>query len=168
MTLTPSNTIEKLVDVFSTQIQELETANLEVLIDTRLANAEGDQLDVIGVIVGKDRGGAVDDRYRDLLQAQILLNLGSGTIPQIIEILELVLPGIDLELIRYFPAAFEIEADDQPLPAGQGPVIVTIVKSAKLGGVHGLFKWYETDPVFRLDGADNSQFDGGYFFATSL
>ncbi len=165
---TPANNMEKMVDISSQQIQELETASLQVLIDTRLANAEGDQLDVLGVIVGRERGSSDDDQYRDLIAAQILINLSSGTIPQIVAILELVLPGVDFEFTSYFPAAFEVKVSDQALPAGQGEIVAEVVKSAKLGGVNGLFRWYVTEPVFRFDGANNSQFDGGYFFATSL
>lgn len=164
-----ANNLEKLISVFAAQVQDLETAALEVLVETRLANAEGAQLDVIGTIVGRARSNTTDGRYRDLIRAQIRINLASGTIPEILAIVELVLgPGIDLELIEYFPAAFEIEADDQPLVSGQGEIIAGLVKSAKAGGVNGLFRWYVTDPVFRLDGADGSCFDGGYFFATSL
>ncbi len=163
----PRNNTEKMVDIFAQQIQELETAYLQILIETRLSNSVGAQLDVLGIIVGRLRGGSADDRYRDLIQAQILINLASGTIPQILEILELILPDIDLELIRYFPAAFEVEADDQPLPAGQGEIVAGVVKSAKLGGVKGLFRYYETEPVFRLDGAGGSRLDGGYHLCTS-
>jgi hypothetical protein len=169
MSITPANNTEKLIDVFAQQIQELETAQLEILTDTRLANAEGDQLDITGAIVGRDRGGSTDARYYDLIRAQALLNRYSGTIPQIIEILETVLgSSISFEFTSYFPAAFEIDATAQALQSGQGATIVSIVKSAKLGGVNGLFKYHETDPVFKLDGADGSQFDGGFHMCTSL
>lgn len=165
----PLNDTERLVDVFSQQVQELETALLQVLVDTRLANAFGVQLDVIGAIVGKDRSDDTDDRYRDILLAQISVNLSSGTIPEILAIVELMVgPNVDLEFIEYDFASFEIEADDQALPAGQGANVAALVKSAKLGGVRGLFRWYETEPVFKLDGAGGSQLDGGYFLSTSL
>jgi hypothetical protein len=163
-----ANNFEKLIGVYARQIQELETAILQVLILTRLANAEGAQLDVIGRIVGRRRSNEDDDRYRDLLNAQILINLASGTIPEILAIVEIIVgPTIDLEFVQYFPAGFEIEADDQPLPAGQGQIVASLVKSAKLGGVKGLFRFYETEPVFRLDGAGGSQLDGGYHLCTS-
>jgi hypothetical protein len=165
----PANNLERLIDALSQQSQQLETALLEILVDTRLANAEGTQLDTIGAIVGRDRSSATDDRYRDLLTAQIAINLASGTIQEILTIVELIVGAdVDLELVEYFPAAFEIEADDQPLPVGQGANVAALVKSAKAGGVKGYFKWYETDPVFKLDGADGSQLDGGYYLCTSL
>jgi hypothetical protein len=163
-----ANNIEKLLGVYVAQVQDLETAIFEVLLLTRLANAVGVQLDTIGRIVGRLRTDEDDDRYRDVLFAQIKINLASGTIPEILAIVEIIVgPGIDLELTQYFPAGFEIEADDQPLPAGQGQIVATLVKSAKLGGVKGLFRFYETEPVFRLDGAGGSRLDGGYHLCTS-
>lgn len=162
-----ANDIEKLVGVYIRQLQDLETATLEVLLLTRLENAVGVQLDLIGRIVGKDRGPSDDDRYRDLLSAQIAINLASGTIPEILSIMELVLPGVDLVLEESFPAAFELAAA-QALPGDQGETIAALLKTAKAAGVNGLFHWHKTDPVFKLDGADGSQLDGGYFLATSL
>jgi hypothetical protein len=168
MTTTPSNNIEKLSDVVSQQVQELETALLEVLVDTRLDEAEGDQLDVIGVIVGRDRGASTDARYRDLLAAQIRLNYSSGTIPDVLTIVSLIVGStVDLELVEYFPAAFEVKAVGVAMATGQGTVIAGVVQSAKAGGVNGRFRYYETEPVFRLDGAGGSQLDGGYHLCTS-
>jgi hypothetical protein len=165
----PLNDTERLIDVYSQRIQEIETALLEVLTETRLANAVGAQLDVIGAIVGRDRSSDTDDRYRDLLAAQIAINLASGTISELLIIVELIVgPTIDLELVELFPAAFEIKAVNQTLPAGQGNIVASVVKQAKAGAVNGVFRWYETDPIFALDGAGGSQLDGGYFFSTSL
>jgi hypothetical protein len=164
-----ANNIEKLVGVFTEQIQQLETALLEVLIETRLANAIGAQLDVIGRIVGRERADEDDDRYRDLIAAQIALNRASGTIPEVLSIVSLIVGAdVPLELTEYFPAAFEIEAMSGPLPAGQGATVASVVKQAKAGGVNGLFRYFETSPVFRLDGAGGSQFDGGYHMSTSI
>ena len=164
-----ANNIEKFLGVYAAQLQELETAILEVLVETRLANAVGVQLDVIGKIVGVERSSSTDDRYRALINAQIATNLASGTVPELLEIVGLVVgESVELTLKQYFPAAFEIEVDAQTLPVGQGAVVAGVVKDAKAGGVNGLFRWYEVAPVFRLDGAGGSQLDGGFFLGTSL
>jgi hypothetical protein len=162
-----ANDLEKLLGAYVTQLQDLETATLEVLILTRLSDAVGVQLDIIGRIVGRERGSSDDDRYRDLLSAQIKLNLSSGTIQEILAIVELVIPDCGLVLVESFPAAFELSAL-QVVSNGQGETIAGLIKTAKAAGVNGLFHWHETDPVFKLDGADGSQLDGGYFLATSL
>lgn len=165
----PRNNTEKLVDVFSQQIQRVETVLFQVLIETRLANAAGVQLDTSGAIVGRRRADESDDRYRDLIAAQIALNLASGTIPEILAVISLVIgQDVALEFKEYFPAAFELEAMAGPLPTGQGATVAGVVKQAKAGGVKGLFQYFETSPVFALDGAGGSQFDGGYFFCTSI
>lgn len=164
-----ANNFETLIEAFAAQIQDLETVWLELLNATRLDQAVGVQLDRIGVVVGIARGNADDDRYRDLIAAQISTNLASGTIEELLVIVGLIVgPTVELALTEYFPAGFEIEAVDEILPAGQGAAVALLVKSAKAAAVKGLFRWYETDPLFRLDGAGGAVFDGGYFFSTSL
>jgi hypothetical protein len=164
-----ANNFEKLIEVYANQIQDLETVFLDLMTETRIDSAEGVQLDRIGKIIGLERGGASDELYRDLLSAQIAVNLASGTIPEILTILNLILGDeVDLVLREYFPAGFEVEAVQQPITSDQATSAVAAVKTSKAGGVKGLFRYYLTEPVFRLDGSGGSQFDGGYYFSTSL
>lgn len=153
---------------FAAELQEFETAAFEVLLDRWLETAEGVQLDGLGQIIGRERLGTDDDTYRLLLKAQILINLSSGTIPQILEIIPKVIPAISLEFVSEFPAGFTLVADDEPLDAGVGPIIADILTSATAGGVRGLFQYFETVPHFRFDGSGGSQFDGGFFFGTTI
>lgn len=169
MAITPGNNIEKLIDVFAQQIQDLETVYFELLLNRLLDTAVGAQLDVIGRIVGLARSAFTDDEYRDRLRGQILLNLASGELPKILEMVEIIVgDAVPLNFVEEFPAAFEIRSSTVPLPAGQGVTVAALVKDAKGGGIKGLFRFFETSPVFRFDGADGTKFDGGSFFATSL
>lgn len=169
MAIAPGNNIEKLIDVFAQQIQDLEAVFFELLLNRLLDAAVGVQLDVIGRIVGLARSAFTDDEYRDRLRGQIILNLSSGELPQILAMVEIIVgDSVPLTFVEEFPAAFEIESNEVPLPAGQGVIVAALVKSAKGGGIKGLFQFFETVPLFKFDGADGTNFDGGSFFGTSL
>lgn len=163
-----SSDLEKVLEVYLNQIQELEDAAFQVLLDTILDDAVGEQLDGIGRIVGRAREGFSDDRYRDRLRSQIILNLSSGTIPQILDIVALLVgTGVRLEMQEFFPAGFHLLAIEI-LPTDLGFGIAPIVQTAKLGGVRAVFIFHQTDPPFAFDGAGGSKFDGGSFFGTGL
>ena len=163
-----ANPQEKLLATYAAEIQEFETAAFQVLLDRWLETAVGVQLDGLGSIVGKARAGSDDDTYRLLLRAQVLLNRSSGTVPEILEILELVIPGFTIELQQHFPAGFQVIVDQAPLPADDGPVVAFVVGQARAAGVRGLFQYFETAPVYRFDGAGGSVMDGGYFYSTTI
>lgn len=157
------------IRTFAAEIQEFETAAFEVLTQRWLDTAVGVQLDGLGQIIGRERAGSDDDTYRLLLRAQILLNLSSGTVPQILAIIEKIIPGFVLRLVQHFPKSFTIVLDVVPLlPASTGPIVATVLTSATDAGARGLFQYYETDPVFRADGSGGSVLDGGYFLSTTI
>ena len=163
-----SSDLEKILEVYLDQIQDVEDAAFEVLLDTILDNAVGEQLDGIGRVVVLAREGFADNTYRERLRAKIIINRASGTIPQIIEIISL-LSGLDVqvELQEFFPAAIHVIAVDI-IATGLGFGIAPLLQVAKLGGVRAIFIFHQTDPVFAFDGAGGSKFDGGFFFATGL
>ena len=163
-----ANNFEKLIATYASQIQELEGVFFEILEDTTLDGSIGQQLDNLGTIVKILRGALSDDRYRNRISAQILANLSSGTIPQILAILKLIVAAdVVLEFLEEFPAHFSIEANPG-LPTGQGDEIAALLDTLEVGGVRGLFKFHVTDPVFAFDSAGGSKFDGGYFMSTVL
>lgn len=163
-----SSDLEKILEVYLKQIQDLEDAAFQVLLETILDNAVGEQLDVIGRIVVLAREGFADDTYRERLRAKIIINRGSGTIPEIIEIISLLSgPGVQVEVQQFFPAAIHVIAVDV-LAVGLGFGIGPLLQASKLGGVRAIFIFHQTDPVFAFDGAGGSKFDGGFFFATGI
>ncbi len=155
---TPANNMEKMVDIFSQQIQELETVALEVLIDTRIANAEGNQLDVIGAIVGLGRSDLSDTDYRSRLLVKILVNQASGTIPEILAIIEILIGNDQLITVsEHFPAAMIIRIDDAlVVPIA---VLAASVTGARSGGVNTSieFTLVDDDDTFKFAEADAVQ-----------
>lgn len=97
--------IAALLNCFSAQIQEIESAFFELLNDRWMETSTGLQLDGLGQIVGEARQGRTDDDYRLALRVRILTNKSSGSTEQIIEILSLAIKS-PIELVEYFPASF--------------------------------------------------------------
>lgn len=158
--------LEALTRAYTDQTQELEGAAIALIDAVSLEGAEGVQLDGLGDILGREREGATDDRYRNLLKAQIRINLSRGTIEDIISAVRLVI-GIEkqIEIKEGTYADFDLTVDEQ-LDPDVGPDAADVVYAAKPAGVHGTFTYWETDPLFRFD-TSGGGFDDGYF-GTSL
>lgn len=101
--------IRAVLDAFSVQIQDLERVFFDLLENRWIDTATGAQLDGLGAIVGEPRQGRNDEDYRLAIRARVLINKSSGTVPELLAILSLLLPGGAFQLIEYFPAAFVVE-----------------------------------------------------------
>lgn len=74
------------------QIQDLEDA-LNDLLTARILDGQGVQLDLVGKYLIEPRDGASDDDYKTRLQAKIKVIRSSGTIPNVVKVFNLLLPG---------------------------------------------------------------------------
>jgi hypothetical protein len=97
--------LDALTTALVNRVQDLENIGFELYEDRWLDNAVGTQLDGFGSIVGETRQGRTDNDYRKGIRARTLLNLCQGTPEDIIELLNAVSDGKDIELTEYFPAA---------------------------------------------------------------
>lgn len=168
MAIVPANNIEKMIASFAPQLQELEQVFFDIL-DAVLLTTTGKRLDVLGALVGAGRStSADDDEYRTTIRARILINKSSGTLPELLEIVALLLgPGIPLDFEQEFPAGYTIFALE-PLAEGVGERVARLKLEATAGGVNGLLHFFVTAPTFAFDGHDGAKFDGGFHFATAL
>lgn len=141
--------IEAFVRAWAQQSQEVELAAFDVLLLTTLANAEGEQLDGLGTVVGVEREGRTDADYRVRIGAQILLNNASGTIEDLVQ-LAVALGATTVELTEVYPAKLEIVAG---VPIVNGEEIARVMGLAKPAGVGRWFTWYESTNPFLLDTA---------------
>lgn len=107
---TPNTKLQQWISVFAKQISDLETAAFQVFTQMNVDDATGDNLDVFGQIVGVEREGRDDDRYRVLIKTQILQNKSGGTAEDLLGILDVLLgPDNDYAITEdSFPAHFEI------------------------------------------------------------
>ena len=110
----------KLNDYVAALLSEAQTAEdaaLETLLGRFLDNAEGEQLNGLGDLVGEERLGRSDDDYRNAIRVRIFQNQASGTPEQMLTLLRLLVPdaaGVHIEEI--FPAKvwFSMDSGTQP------------------------------------------------------
>jgi hypothetical protein len=67
------------IEAVCSQVQELEDALWSLKDAFNVDTAEGDQLDLLGKLVGEGRDGRTDDQYRTGVRARILVNSSEGT-----------------------------------------------------------------------------------------
>lgn len=150
--------IAAVLSAFLDQVQDLENASFEVIENTTLANSEGAQLDGIGKIVGEERQGRSDADYQKALSARILVNISSGTIPELIAIVQAMVGLlITIMVTEASPAAFDLTIDDS---ISEGAQTGAFVIEAKPAGVLGVFRWFEETPEFRFDTAGKGLDEG--------
>lgn len=174
-----SNDLELLVRAYAAELQALDAAATALLSDTTLDGAVGVQLDGLGQIIGLERNGLGDDRYRALLRAQIRINTSAGTIEQLNEIIRLVtgttVADAAFTLVESYPADFKV-VFEPVMVNGIGPVAAEAMYQAKAAGVHGVFEYHDTTPIFAFDGAGGSNFgsatalpgNSGYHLKTAI
>ncbi len=166
------NNFQKLLDVYASEIQELEAVFTQILNNAHLdpgdTNVVGEQLDGIGQVVGLSRGGLPDSTYRARLRARILTIKSTATPEEIIAIAEAFLA--DTSTVTYesedntIEAGFEIIVDD-PIATGVGVQLGVTIGEAKAGGVNGYAIYQESadSATFAFDGANSATFDSGGF-----
>ncbi len=92
---------EKLVDIFSIEVQKVEEALIELSKQKDLDNISGIWLDFIGKIVGEDRQGRTDTEYRKALKIRTSVGSTSGTPNEIINIMKNYVNGDFARIVRH-------------------------------------------------------------------
>lgn len=87
---------ETVLRILNTQTQELEDAFQALFTQRTLTDAVGEQLDVLGRILGEPRAGFSDDDYRHRLSAKIRILRSSGSAHAILDAFKLLLPNNNL------------------------------------------------------------------------
>jgi hypothetical protein len=114
------------------EVQALEDALWAMLTDT-LETAIGAQLEVIGRIVGQQRGSLTDEPYRVFLRAAIAANKSRGTGEDLILVTSLMLGGLSTFILTEYPRAFVLI---EPLISTLYPdIMIRVLRRTKAGGV---------------------------------
>jgi hypothetical protein len=118
------------------QVQDLENAAFEVLLERIIDNAVGVQLDVLGTIVGQPRTDPDDERYRSLIRGKIAANKSRATPPDVLAIARaLLLPGGETFAIREEPPAqMRIRVID-PLVSLDADLLFLMLNKSRAAGV---------------------------------
>lgn len=109
--LTEAPNLEKLLQVFVGEIQEIEDRLIEMLFDRSVDQATGDQLDTIGSIVGIDREERSNVDYRSSIRTQIEVNNTGGQESSISAFLTNLVAPVTIDIVEVFPAGLDIAID---------------------------------------------------------
>lgn len=80
--------LDAIVQAIAAQSQDLENAAQSLLSVWDIDGSSGVQLDRLGVIVGRPRGGVIDSTYRLYLRAQIAVNRSNGSVTALYAVLQ--------------------------------------------------------------------------------
>jgi hypothetical protein len=100
--------IASFLSAFTLQTQLDEDMLFQFMNAFMLRTAIGNQLDLIGEIVGQARRGRNDFEYRLAIFLQIAINTAKGTANGTIEIFTMVTGASNVHLLEYFPGVVEI------------------------------------------------------------
>lgn len=103
--------IEKLIKIFTDELQEIEDAQFQLLLLRSVSTSTGVQLDNIGEHVGALRGGQNDTEYRASISLQIGVNNSEATEMVIHDIAKQLTNATVLNVIDDFPAGITITTD---------------------------------------------------------
>jgi len=135
--------LEALTKSYLHQIQDLEDALFEIILERDLDNAVGVQLSTIGNIVQQPRTTNDDDRFRTAIRARIAINLSDATVADLIKVANLLLDefGESYRLREEPPAQVRITIDD-PLQSSDADLFHALVDEADAGGVRLVLQWH--------------------------
>jgi hypothetical protein len=126
------------------QLQDVEDALFEILLERNLDDAVGVQLETIADIVGQPRTTSDDARFRTSIRARIAINLSDGVGEDLIKVLRLLLVDGETFEIREEPRAQVRATVLDPLTSGAADLIALLLRSTKAGGVRLVFQWNKT------------------------
>jgi len=93
---------------FAEECNKLETAIFELMQEYNIDNGVGEQLDIIGKILGLSRYGRSDTSYRTILKIKAEVNFSSGTPEAIIKTAQKLYNASDVQLTFVYPAKIQL------------------------------------------------------------
>ena len=166
----------KLWDLFSIQLDLLQAEITKAYLLHVISEQVGYNLDQIGTLVKQSRGVAEpDEDYRVSLYTAVKSRISSGSIPDILDVVEIVKEGdstLIAKIIELFPAKMQIYTNIARLLSNNKKIL----NDSRAAGV-GLILNYATGVnPFVFDGDDDGSgfgsdavgFDGGGEFAVTI
>ncbi|MFT9493429.1 DUF2612 domain-containing protein [Anaerosolibacter sp.] len=117
-----NSNIGKLLKIIADEMNEIETAFLEIQNSRDIDQTEGATLDRVGTNVQQLRGAVSDDIYRVLIKAKIKRNISDGGIETMIDIISFILniDKTDVKITESWPAEPATIQVDVPASAVNG------------------------------------------------
>lgn len=145
---------EAFITAFVQQFQDIEDVIGQLLTDRQIDTATGENLNILGRIVGQPREGRTDANYRLWIKARIQINRSSGRSEEIYNVLRLItgflaVGDFQIEELDY-PASFFLTIT--PALGSMDPqIIYDIVNEMRSACVAFGILYHITDPVFAFD-----------------
>ncbi len=130
---------------------------------TNIHNAEGNQLDDLGAIVGQLREGRSDAGYVDAIKLRVRINRSQGRSEDMVQIAELI--SELATYVEYFPLGWEVSIYD----IDNGGDLIRLLGQAKAAGSYGvlLTSNFDESTVCKFDYAgDDVNVFGSTYSAT--
>lgn len=150
-----STKLRGLISAVADQVQDVDDALWQLAVERYLYSdaeigdstvnyeAEGVQLDVLGRVLGLQRGALTDAQYRLALKGQVKLLRSAGTAEELIAIFHAAQPDATITVTTWPPAYVTVEIDDV-VASNLSAVLVTFIREGRAAGVAGTLLWRET------------------------
>lgn len=137
------------------QVQDLENAIFGLFSALGVTNANSYLLGIYGKVVGLTPYARTLESQRNFVKAHIALNRSSGTIPELIAIVQIVAPDGAVVVVTTSKAAVAVRIKGVAMVDTDAFDTARLLGRARLGGVRGVLEWSTTDPgdTFVLDDA---------------
>lgn len=124
-----------LATLYGEEAKKIDVQHAAIKAGRYVSNAIGVTLDAIGELVGRPRGGLTDDdEYRQAIIAEGASLLTSGTVPEILEVVDALLgPGSGAVFTEKFPASWALCIPD--LTASEFELLRVILADQPSAGI---------------------------------
>lgn len=157
--------LQALLSALLNQVQSLEDATWDLLMNRWLDTAVGAQLDALGKIVGEPRNGRNDADYKVRLQARLRINLASGTPEDVLALFSFLLPSNTFKIKEWYPAHFTLEIfGAMTANISELSLILQTVKAAAVG-TEMIYSLAADEDTFTFADGATMQVDSGRGYA---
>lgn len=123
--------LKALVGILADQVQDIELANQDILISRLVIYAFGDQLDILGELVGLPRNSLVDADYKAAIILQVFINNSSGNTEEVVHIAKILSGGTSVRYVEVGPGSYRLYVTGGTI----GASLLAAVQRVTLGGV---------------------------------
>jgi len=109
-----SPNLKGLLQSYMESVQEVETTLFQMLNARGLDTATGEQLDILGKIIGEPRTGRSDEVYREALKQRVVVNNADGSTEVVLELIQLVTGASRVTFFEHYPASLIPFATSEP------------------------------------------------------
>lgn len=130
--------IRALIQALGAGVQLQEDLQWDLLVSTGLDEATGHALDQWGDLVGEQRGPLSDQSYRQFIKARLLVNRSSGTVDELLEILDVATqPNVGVFHEDNLPAGVYLQVERNSFMGdAEYRRVARLMEDARPGGRH--------------------------------